>query len=185
MSTYLLTWMELEAHVSAMSLVLWDPQRKGVADDGRALYMTPNLFRQMREGPWPGKDLDRSAAATRERRAAMRMVIERFINGAYLKNELEIAELGSRLLKPQHRGFWEFKSGKPDIETRMFGFFARRGAFVGLSLRARDEVNFATEYVKCKSEWDGLTGGRPVLDTPYPVVTQNDLRMYLTREDDD
>lgn len=184
MSTNMLTWEELEAHVDAQSLVLWDPRKQGLLPVGRGLYMLPEVFEAMQKRPWPGRVPGEPKERVRERRQAMRAVLERFVIGGRLTLNWDIAELGSKILRPEHRGFWEFRSAGPWVETRLFGFFARRGAFLATDLQAREEIDYRAQFTSCLAKWNGLTGGRPYVADPYPVDKPEHLLDYLNRDDD-
>lgn len=184
MSTNMLTWDELEAHLVAGTLMLWDPRKQGVRPSGRGLYMLPSVYQAMSARPWLGTVPGERKEHVKARRQAMRAVLERFTIGGRLTLNWDIAELGSKIRRPTHRGFWEFKSSGPWVETRLFGFFARQGAFVALALKAREGIDYRQEYSSCRAEWSKLTGGRPCLDNPYPVDTPADLDGYLERDDD-
>lgn len=181
----MLTWDELEAHLDAGTLMLWDPQKKGIMPNGRGLYMLPPVHDAMVKRRWPGVMPGERKERVQARRQAMRAVLERFILGGRLALNFDIVELGSKLPRPEHRGFWEFKSSGPWIETRLFGFFARRGAFVATDLRARNLIDYRAQHTACLLRWNALTSGRPYLDAPYPVDTPDKLNDYLDRDDYD
>jgi hypothetical protein len=175
----MLTWSELEVHVTAGRLMLWDPKKQGVTPGGRGLYMLPCVYDSVLKKPWPGTAAGESKDRVRSRRQAMRQVLERFVLGGRLNLNTDIAELGSKIHRPEHRGFWEFRSMGPWVETRLFGFFARVGAFVATDLQARDGIDFRAQHASCLGKWNLLTGSRPVLAAPYPVGTPAELEVYL------
>jgi hypothetical protein len=114
----------------------------------------------------------------------MRAVLERFVAGGRVTLNHDMAELGSKLLRPQHRGHWEFRSVGPSMQTRIFGFFARPGAFVAFDFKPRDRVDFREQHALDLARWNALTFGAPYLNAPYPVITPADLSAYLEGIDD-
>jgi hypothetical protein len=182
----MLTWDDLEALLRAGKLKLWDPKRLGkVPPDGRALYMLPDVFEAVLDKPWPSAGRGEPAARTRERRSYMRRVLERYVTGGIINLNSDLAEMGSKLPKPHHRGWWEFRSQGPSVQTRLFGFFARRGAFVATGFRSKEMLSYKDQFAADASEWATLAGGAPYLDTIYPVDSPDHLEFYLTRETDD
>ncbi|MBO9519774.1 MAG: hypothetical protein J7493_17080 [Porphyrobacter sp.] len=181
----MLTWPDLEALVQAGQLKLWDPRRNGkVLPNGRALYMVPAVFDAILQKPWPGTMPGERADRVRDRRLAMRQVLERYVLGGLLNLERDIAELGSKIRRPAHRGFWEFRSQGPSTETRLFGFFARPGAFVATEFASRDVVDFRVRFESSTEIWKNLAGGRACMMSPYPVEKPEHLTKYIDRDDD-
>lgn len=180
----MLTWDDLEAHRLGGRLILWDPRKRGITPDGRALYMVPAVWEAVQQRPWPAIRPGESRQRTADRRAAMRNVLERFISGGNLTLNHDIAEMGSKLRRPAHRGHWEFRSVGPAMQTRIFGFFARPGAFVAFDFLGRDEVDYPRQFAADSARWCALTFHRPTLNSPYPVDTPADLAVYLQRADD-
>ncbi|KRA81633.1 hypothetical protein ASD76_14010 [Altererythrobacter sp. Root672] len=182
----MLTWTDLEALVQDGHLILWDPRKHGkVLPNGRALYMVPAVFDAILNGPWPGTMPGDRLSLARERKMAMRQVLERYVIGGHLNLERDIAELGSKILRPEHRGFWQFRSQGPWVETRLFGFFARPGAFVATDFAARDAVgDYRVRYSSSSATWAALAGSIPFMMGPYPVETPEHLQSYLDRDDD-
>lgn len=91
---------------------------------------------------------------------------------------------------PAMRGFWEFRSGLPVEQTRLFGFFARPGAFVATSFHPRGKFGGAAdpawlaEQKAAVSVWKGLFGTASYLESPWPVLTKAQFAEYLERSDD-
>lgn len=166
------------------ALRIWDPDGTGAVPRGRVLYMTPEVFESVLQRPWPGIAPGEMPRVTKDRRTAMKAVLRRFVIGGRVNLEIDMAELGSKLPRPEHRGVWEFRSGMPATQTRIFGFFARPGAFVALDLKARDEIDFRQQCREAYSAWATLTGGAAYLNAPYPVKTAVEFAVYLDREDD-
>ncbi|KMS59958.1 hypothetical protein V474_07560 [Novosphingobium barchaimii LL02] len=113
----------------------------------------------------------------------MRTALERYVKGSFVFLDRDIKELGSKKPRSDMQGFWEFRSQGPMTETRLFGFFARQGAFVATSFRARDEfVEDESEWLHERESsqklWDGLTGGAAYLVAPWPVRTRAHLKEY-------
>lgn len=189
MSTNMLTWSELETHVAARKLRKWEPSKAGTAPDGRCLYMTPDVFEAILVKPWPATRAV-SLCRARDRRAAMRMVLERYVKGFGLNLDRDMKELGSMKQNAAMRGFWEFRSGQPIEETRLFGFFARPGAFVAFSFEPRGKFGGASdpawkaERDVCETGWKTLFGARPYLTSPWPVRDRPAFLTYVDRTDD-
>lgn len=165
-------------------LMLWDPRKRGVMPDGRALFMVPAVWAAIHQRPWPAIKPGETKQRTADRRAAMRNVLERYISGGKLTLNHDMAELGSKLPRPEHRGHWEFRSVGPDVQTRLFGFFARPGAFVAFDFRPRDEVDYRAQFETDLARWRLLTFDRSMLVSPYPVNTPAEFEIYLERDDD-
>lgn len=184
MSTKLLTWTELDSHEGDGSLKLWTVKRAAISAEGRALYMLPDVHEAVLDRPWPAAYPGEPASRTRDRRTAMRSVLERYVVGGRLNLERDLSELGSKIRRPEHRGFWAFRSQGPRVQTRLLGFFARPGAFVATGFEPRDNLDYRAAFADNRARWTALTGGRPVLNSPYPVETPSDLAAYLEHEDD-
>ncbi len=105
----------------------------------------------------------------------MRAVLERYVIGAHLNFNIDMKELGS--LKPDSsmQGFWEFRSGLPVEQTRLFGFFGRPGAFVATSFQPRGNFGGmsdpAWKAVRQDGEkhWNDLFGEKEYIKMPWPV----------------
>lgn len=184
MSTKKLTWAELDSHEGNDSLRLWTVKRPAITAGGRALYMLPEVHEAVLNRPWPAAFPGELPAKTRDRRAAMRAVLERYVIGGRLNLERDISELGSKIRRPEHRGFWSFRSQGPRVQTRLLGFFARPGAFVATGFESRDGLDYRTAFAENLARWSALTGGRPFLNSPYPVETPAHLTAYLEHQDD-
>jgi hypothetical protein len=113
----------------------------------------------------------------------MRLVLARYVKGAQLNINRDIKELGSKNANPKMRGFWEFRSHPPREETRLFGFFARTGAFVATDFQPRgmftSQAVWDAQRVSCKARWDALTNGAPFAVVPWPVTTKDQLNTYI------
>jgi len=120
----------------------------------------------------------------------MRAVLERYVIGAHLNLNYDMKELGS--LKPDAamQGFWEFRSGLPVEQTRLFGFFARPGAFVATSFQPRGNFGGvsdpAWQAVRQEGElhWRALFESVDYMKMPWPVSTKAQFNVYLDRQDD-
>lgn len=177
----MLTWSDLEVLCEARKLTRWKgpPVPRGLKP--RFLYLTSEVHDQIANRPWPSADGERPDR-TALRRTAMRAVLHRFSQGHMLNVNRDMKELGSRDVNAQMRGFWEFRSQGPIHETRLFGFFARRGAFVGLRFGSRDgmqDADFETELGHCNQIWQELFSDAEPLSEPWPVLARPDLEEYL------
>lgn len=188
----MLTWTELETHVAGEILVRWTHNGKPPQEGGRALYMLPGVYRDFEERRWPASDGE-APRHTAERRAAMRAVLKRFTLGDGILIRRDLKELGSPIDKAPGvamRGYWEFRSQGRREETRLFGFFARPGAFVATAFKGRGEfregvqLDWDNQREQCLVEWRKLTGEKQPMRDPWPVVTRDDLAIYLEVTDD-
>jgi hypothetical protein len=180
----MLTWVDLVALSDADKLRAWLPSRANATEVGeRVLFMLPDVHESFESAPWPSSSGER-AAATRERRAAMRSVLTRFVKGHVLNLRNDIKELGSQDADPSMRGFWEFRSQGPMSETRLFGYFALKGAFVATDFRSRGDFDGNPgEWKRTRHSsrllWDSLTSHASPLQSPWPVLTRADLKEYI------
>lgn len=190
----MLTWAVLETHVANGTLRRWSlyGDEKTVSD-GRMLYMLPDVLNAIDQRPWPGSEGERPSH-TADRRSAMRMVLKRFVKGDMLNLRRDIKELGSHIDKsidPKMKGYWEFRSQGRMEETRLFGFFARPGAFVATDFKGRgdfakgNQAQWNAQRVSCRSKWDALFPTEPPIRKPWPVHTRSHLNAYLERSNDD
>jgi hypothetical protein len=111
----------------------------------------------------------------------MRQVLERFCEGSHVNIGYDLKELGSEHLSQQMRGFWAFRSQGPIEQTRLFGFFAAKGAFIATSFRARGELSghlWLAERSSSQARWDGISNGKSYLSAPWPVLTRAHLKEY-------
>jgi hypothetical protein len=144
--------------------------------------MLPQVHKDFVDGSWfapPGEP----PARTKERKATMRLVLARYVTGAQLNINRDIKELGSARSNVAMRGFWEFRSHPPQEETRLFGFFARTGAFVATDFQPRGKFTsqalWNAQKASCQSRWDSLTNRARVAMVPWPVTTRDHLNTYL------
>lgn len=187
----MLTWTDLENHVAAERLVRWSIHGKPPKADGRALYMTPRVHTQFTEAPWPGSEGE-NPRHTAERRSAMRAALQRFVDGKAVLLRRDLKELGSLVdkpLKPTMRGYWEFRSQGRMEETRLFGFFARPGAFVATAFKGRGEFrpncpgDWDDQKKKCEGSWNDLFPTEDYYSALWPVLTKDHLANYLESSD--
>ena len=182
----MLTWADLQTHVANDELVRWTWNGKPPPADGRALYMVPNVCEEFQRAPWPGSDGERPQQ-TAERRAAMRQVLERYVRGKNLLIRRDIKELGSEPIRKHMRGYWEFRSQGRMEETRLFGFFARPGAFVATCFAGRGTFGAQEDWdarrKACEQIWLRIFPNHSWLKDPWPVLLKSNLENYLNSED--
>lgn len=144
--------------------------------------MLPDVRDEVDNQPWPGADGEHPRR-TAERRIAMRQVLERYVTGNALLIRRDIKELGSDPVRPHMRGYWEFRSQGRMEETRLFGFFARPGAFVATAFKGRgtfgSQSDWDTQHAACEARWNQLTGGAAYMTEPWPVQLRRELDVYL------
>jgi len=187
-STKSLTWVELQQHAAAGILRPWLGGFTEIPPAGRALYMTGDVYEKYQVSPWP-MTMPQTPRGMRERRTAMKAVLRRYVSGGHMNIRYDLKELGSESINTQMQGFWEFRSGPPIEQTRLFGFFARPGAFVATSFRARGELEangnqsahdpWANERVLAETTWQALFPNHKYLCEPWPAMTQESLNFYL------
>lgn len=183
----MLTWNDLVALCEAGKLKqLTFGRLSQTAPNGRVLYMLPDVYDRFENRPWPASDGERPQR-TRDRRAAMRAVLQRYVTGKMLNFQFDMKELGSR--SPPDlamKGFWEFRSGQPMTETRLFGFFACKGAFVATDFVPRDILTSKRVWAIVRRRggirWKRIAGSEPYLEAPWPVVTKADLLEYIEHD---
>lgn len=185
--TNMLTWQQLEELCRDGRLVRWKIGGREVGANGRGLYMLPEVHQQLSARPWPASNGEHPNH-TRDRRTAMRQVLERFVLGAAIRVKYDIKELGSERSDEAMRGYWEFRSQGRMTETRLFGFFVRPGAFLATAFCGRDEFSKASHWVDrrvaCEALWKNLCSGSTYILDPWPVVDAEELNSYLVRSDD-
>jgi hypothetical protein len=151
--------------------------------------MLGDVFDAVQKRPWETTQ-SLSPAVLKARRQAMRAVLERYIIGAHLNFNVDMKELGS--LKPDSsmQGFWEFRSGLPVEQTRLFGFFARPGAFLATSFQPRGKFGgmsdpaWKVEREEGEKRWRALFGDKEYIKMPWPVASKDQFFQYLDRKDD-
>ena len=167
MSTNKLTLAELEAMClgSGAQLERWRVRGGRAPPAGRGLYLMKGVHAEIYSKPWPRAAEDLSDLITAKRRAAMHAVLERFAIGHAMIIRSDMKELGTLQRRQDFRGWWEIRSQGPMTETRLFGFFALPGAFIGVDFQPRDrfggrnDPQWAIEHTKCISLWNGLSPG--------------------------
>jgi hypothetical protein len=190
MTTNMLTWKELERNRAEGRLQKWLPSgRSDTNADGRCLYMPGDVYDAIQRRPWLTTQWH-SPSQLKSRRQAMRAVLERFVTGSHLNLNHDMKELGSMKTDAAMQGFWEFRSGMPAEQTRLFGFFARPGAFVATSFQPRGNFGSASdpawraEREASENVWKSLFGSKRYLTSPWPVVTKQHFQAYTDRDDD-
>lgn len=185
MTTNMLTWEELERHRDAGQIARWTPSpTRGTGPNCRCLYMVKDIHDAFQKRPWP-ETQTHLPNEKKNRRQAMRAVLERFVVGQRLNLEMDMKELGSLTKNSSMRGFWEFRSGGQREQTRLFGFFARGGAFVATSFKARGSFGgiadpaWLIERELNAGVWASLFGSKQYLATPWPVATREQFALYL------
>lgn len=183
----MLTWQQLEQLRHDGRLVRWKVGGREVSDEGRGLYILPDVHEAFSQRPWPASQGE-NPNRTRERRAAMRQVLERFVLGHAMRLNYDLKELGSEARNSAMQGYWEFRSQGRMTETRLFGFFARPGAFVATAFQGRDQFSTSRHWrdrrQKCQALWNALTDNATYMNNPWPAVQAADLEVYLARIDD-
>jgi hypothetical protein len=178
----MLTWLELEALADAGKLLRWIPSpRWSTPPDGRSVYMLPEVFEQFEHTQWPASDGE-SPRRTAQRKSAMREALRRYCEGGVVNLRFDLKELGSEGPNAAMRGFWEFRSQGPTEQTRLFGFFAQRGAFIATSFRPRGEMvgsEWQAERDRSHARWRGLVQGQQYMTSPWPVLTRPHLKDYI------
>ena len=175
----MLTWEELEAIVVQKRLVRWTCGSAHPPEGGRALYMTPDVFAGVSAREWPAS-LGETVTRTRDRRSAMRQVLERFVKGHALVPRKDVKELGSENIQPSMKGYWSIRSQGPIEQTRILGFFARPGAFVATAFKPRSSLTEQWQAQKrlCEIEWGILFPGAKCLGKPWPVLMRSEYEEY-------
>lgn len=144
--------------------------------------MLPSIHSAFQQKQWPGATGEHPRR-TAERRLAMRQVLERYVTGKSLLIRRDIKEMGSDPIKAHMRGFWEFRSQGRMEETRLFGFFARAGAFVATAFKGRGEFRLQSDWNAqrndCAIEWTRLAGSEDFKTSPFPVTLRSQLADYL------
>ena len=183
----MLTWTELEKLCLDAKLVRWKIGGREVAENGRGLYMLPEVHREFSERPWPAS-AGEDPKHTQIRRSAMRNVLERFVQGHNLRVNYDLKELGSERSDVSMRGYWEFRSQGRMTETRLFGFFVRPGAFLATAFCGRDKFANGSDWkkrrLKCEELWKANFDNSKYLENPWPVTDADGLKAYLVRSDD-
>lgn len=184
----MLTWGDVERQCADGRLVKWLPSVRTETKEGdRCLYMLKPVFDQFQTGKWPSS-VELRPSEENARRRTMRMVLERYVTGKFLNLKYDMKELGSGTERSEvMRGFWEFRSGPPAEQTRLFGFFARPGCFIATSFKARGTLPKGL-WVEEKSDsekiWASLWPNDIYLKKPWIVSTKAEFSAYLDREDD-
>lgn len=182
----MLTWDDIKGLCDCGAGILWLPRGyTEVPPEGRALVMLPNVYQEFCHGTWFAPAGEPSAR-TRERKASLRLVLERYVKGHHLNLNRDIKELGTKKINAAMRGCWEFRSHPPKEETRLFGFFARPGAFIAVSFQARGKFvtqnDWQVQRNLCHGYWNSLTGTVPYMTGPWPVLLSADLAEYTERK---
>jgi len=148
--------------------------------------MLRDVFERFENSPWPDAGGE-NPLHTRQRRSAMRSVLERYTRGHALVLRNDIKEMGSQDHLPHMKGYWEFRSQGRMTETRLFGFFARPGAFIATDFQSRanyqTQADWDAQRASCGQRWSDLTTGN-WQDEPWPVSVRVHLKAYLDHEDD-
>lgn len=180
--------MELEQHAAAGILISWLGGFAEIPPAGRALYMTGEVYEKYQVAPWP-QTIPQTPRGMKERRTAMKAVLRRYVAGGHMNIRYDLKELGSEHVNADMQGFWEFRSGPPVEQTRLFGFFARPGAFIATSFRARGELEasggqsahdpWLNERVTAEATWQTLFPNQRYMREPWPTMTQASLNFYV------
>lgn len=188
----MLTWDELQRLELDERLVRWKVGQAETPAGGRALYMLPEVHEAVQQKPWP-ETMHHGFSERRNRRAAMRAVLNRYTLGGTVNNAVDLKDLGTKRLDESMRPLFAMRSGGPMEQTRLLGFFARPGAFVATSFRARGYFShedpgerikkWQAERVHCEAVWREQIGDPAWLRDPWPVLTNVDLRKYIDRDD--
>lgn len=180
-STYMLTWDDLEGLCASGALKRWIVRSPAPGFRPRLLYLASDVHVAIATRPWPDADGE-APYRTKARRQAMRSVLERYVRGEGLNLNRDLKEMGTRDMSQAMRGFWSIRSQGPIHETRIFGFFARKAAFVGLRFGSRANMkdeDFSEECRICVDEWDRLTDSAAYLTNPWPVRLRSQLSDYI------
>jgi hypothetical protein len=178
----MLTWRDLEAMCRAKTLWRWTPGGRKQPTDGRCLYLLDDVREAFIARPWPGAE-GRGPGQVAVRRGAMLNVLERYVEGLPLRVNADIKELGTKRRDANMRGYWEFRSQGPRTQTRLFGFFARPGAFLATAFEPRDIYQDPADWLAqrraCQQRWNAVTRNAKFCVSPWPVETRASLQAYL------
>jgi hypothetical protein len=101
----MLTCAALAAFCEEGLLRQWTPRPSiSTQPSGRVLLMFPEVYDRFEKSPWPGSDGE-NPRRTRQRRSAMRIVLERYCDGRFVNLRYDIKELGSEPVQSRMRGF--------------------------------------------------------------------------------
>jgi len=139
---------EIRARVSEARLFPVKPKNRGRAVL-RYLFITDEI-RSAIESP-PNGDVARFAELHAD---LVSFVVDKYVSPDYLW-----------LLSPPRDGVWEIRSRRVEPQIRVFGQFAERNIFIGLTynyrseLGAYDDSNWNYEIRRAKSRWKDLFPG--------------------------
>jgi hypothetical protein len=139
----------------------------------RALLLTDDVFNQIYADPWPREREDRSDRDARERRRSLHAITGKFVSGGLMAPRVELA-----LLNPTKdnifQNLFEFRSGPPRPQSRLFAYAYSPGTFISIGFHLRsdlgefDDPRWARAAAAARAKWDALFPGRPPHSVPYP-----------------
>lgn len=171
----------LIGHVNAGRLREWQAAPGVPTRVIRTLLLSPDVFDEVHRNPWQREPEDRSNADARERRRSLHAVVGRFVAGQRLAPRTEI-ELLNPQLDPAFRDLFEFRSGPPRPQSRLFAYVFAPGTWVALLFRLRSELGDfgdprrAQAARVARQRWAGLFGSRPPFSAVYPCDSFAKLR---------
>ena len=153
---------ELGARVNEDRLFFVEPPDLPGSILARKLYISP-IIQGLLSGPW-------DSVEWQDRCIELEADFHRFVTGAMIAVRLppsKSIEAYIAQLEPPQENVWEIRSREEEPQIRVFGQFAGKDCFVGLTWRFRFELNNDKEkwhiaMEECKSEWRKLF---PAYDT--------------------
>lgn len=181
LSTYRLTPAIVATKCAPQQLVPWLPTRPGAFREVRTVFLHHEVATLFNANPWPRDRLDLDDDPSLRRRQ-FHAVLQGFITGRPLLLDLEL-----KLLKPISAEFadlWEFRSMPPDPQTRLLGFFAAPGCFVGLwfglrrDLGDKNDIRWSNAAKICRQRFALLFPGAAPMPSAWPISGRAGLRSY-------
>jgi hypothetical protein len=134
------------------------------------MYVTPELYALLVEGPWLTTDQEM-------RWNRIRADIDRYIEGdvmAVRRPESYAKRAQFARLLPVHGEVWAFRSWVPRPSMRVFGSFAWKDCFIALQWRERSLLGawrsraWRNVRVQCGTDWRNLFNAYPPHSGGYP-----------------
>lgn len=184
-STHKLTKKEIQDICDAGALIQWRPKTVAGSLDRRVVFLDPTTYADFNAPTWSRDPLN-TKDDPQSRRRQFYATVENFTSGGTPRPNLAL-----KLLKPTSEEFenlWEFRSMPPEPQTRLFGYMAAPGCFIGLWFGLRSYLgdfnnpNWSQTAKLCSTKFSNLFPQHHPMHCTPPVDTVSQLRNYIDEQ---
>jgi hypothetical protein len=166
----------LVGHVEQGRLRPWEPLPGVPIRLVRKLLLTPDVYDAIYADPWAREPEDGSDRDARDRRRSLHAVTGKFVSGGLMapRDELELLDPTA---DAAFERLFEFRSGPPRPQSRLFAYVYEPSVWVAVGFHLRSELGdygdprWSQAAQVARGRWAALFPGRDPHLVPYPCNT--------------